>query len=241
MDSQAPELDFKLPKLTPSKQKVLCNFAEQLLTCQQKIINCFGQSILQFMLENNEIYFKNKHYPQGDRIDFQNGGQYFYHCHRENYATDEHGHFHCYLRRTAIPKNIKPIFLPKKPVKESQQMTHIIAIGLNRLGQPIRLFTLNHWVTRDVAYKASLAQNLTQRFKLQINDSSKWEIIDKWIEGVVQIFMPQIVWLQRLRSQKIQKLSQQTNSDENIFTNTKIEEVSSLPIDLIKQLKWLTK
>lgn len=239
MDFAAPEIEFCLPKLTPILQERLGHYAEQLLNCQQQIQTEFGQSILQYMLKDDETHYKNKHYPPGDRIDFKNGGQYFYHCHRENISTDEHGHFHCYLRRKSIPKEIPPIYLPKKPIQESQQMTHIIAISLNRLGQPIRLFTVNHWVTREVAYSAKHAKELTKRFKLDIKNSRKWEIIDKWLEGLVQIFIPQIVWLQNRRDQQISILQQENSSKKSIFEDTKLGEISSMEINLVKQVQWI--
>lgn len=225
--------------LSPLKQEVLYKYAEQVLTCQQEILSKSGQSILQFMLDDNQVHYKNKHYPQGDRIDFKNGGQYFYHCHRENHTTNEHGHFHCYLRRSAIPSSIEPMHIPNIPLKIGQQMTHIVAIALNRLGQPIRLFTLNYWITREVAYDAKFAQNLTSLFKLDINDESKWTLIDKWVEGVIQIFMPQIIWSQKLRDQKLDLLKKKEGSEQNIYESNKVEEISSISIDLVKQIQWI--
>lgn len=241
MDVLTPELAFRLPSLTPLLQERLAHYAEQLLTCQQQMQTEFGQSILQYMLKDNEVHYKNKHYPPGDRIDFKNGGQYFYHCHRENTQSDEHGHFHCYLRRKCIPDEICPIYLPKKPIKKSQQMTHLVAISLNRLGQPIRLFSVNHWVTREVAYSATHAENLTKRFKLNIENSGKWEVIDKWLEGLVQIFIPQITWLQKQRDKQIAILQQTTKTEKNIIEDTTIEEISSLNINLVKQIQWIIK
>lgn len=239
MDVATPELVFNLPKLTPLLQERFSHYAEQLLKCQQKIQTEFGQSILQYMLKNNEIHYKNKHYPTGDRIDFKSGGQYFYHCHRENTITDEHGHFHCYLRKQRIPETLSPIYIPKNPIKPEQQMTHVIAISLNRLGQPIRLFTVNYWVTREVAYSAKHAQYLSTSFKIDIQKTSRWKVIDTWVEGLVQIFVPQIVWLQNLRDHKISLLQQTKSTKKNIFEDKTIEEISSIDIDLIKQVDWI--
>ncbi len=51
------------------------------------------------------------HYPKGDRIDYDTGAQYFYHCHRESEETEEHGHFHCFLRYKHIQNaaNLPPL------------------------------------------------------------------------------------------------------------------------------------
>ncbi len=228
--------NFSLPKLSSYQKNKFFKYAEQVLLFQQKILTSCGKNILHYILQDQSHFLKNKHYPTGERIDFQNGGQYFYHCHRENYTTEEHGHFHCFLRRTAIPKYIKPFHYPQKPSKESQQMTHLIAISINRIGQPIRLFTINHWLSHEVAYHSRYIANLTRRFKLDIQENLYWRNLDKWIEGVIQIFLPQIIWLHQQKASQINLL---TKNHENIFANRKIEELSSIPIDLVKQIEWI--
>ncbi|MDF1757930.1 MAG: hypothetical protein P1U74_06495 [Legionellaceae bacterium] len=231
--------NFSLPIITKRQQTSLLKSAEQVLINQQKLPTDYGGNILNFISGADDKHIKLKHYPLGDRIDFATGGQYFYHCHRENKISNEHGHFHCYIRTKFIPKYIKPLNLPPiENIKHNNKMTHLLAIGMNRLGQPIRLFTVNRWVTSEQWYSARYASNLTKRFKMNLSDESSWRVVDKWLEGILHLFLPQIVWLQKQRDIKVASYKKDLEF-KKIFTNKKIEEISEISINLQDQIQWL--
>ena len=229
---------FVLPTLTPWRKKLMMRHAKKLLTAQQQMISDKGTSILHYTLQNKKQHESMRHYPKGDRIDHQTGSQYFYHCHREDLERGEHGHFHCFLRYKQIPAHIKPTLLTDWDKYIDNPMTHVVAIAMDRLGQPIRLFSVNRWVSSEIWYDAKQTPKFTKRFKMTLTDDPYWMILDQWIESMVHLFAPQIAWVYNQRDIMI-KAHQQQNPDESVYDNLDIEELSSIEIDLTKQIQWI--
>ncbi|MDP1602242.1 MAG: hypothetical protein Q8M03_03170 [Legionella sp.] len=228
--------EFHLPELTRWKKSRLLDYASQVLQAQQQMMGKNGKNILHYTLQKKRQFIRMSHYPKGDRIDYTTGAQYFYHCHRENVESMEHGHFHCFMRYKNIPRRITPT-LPADSQNQSP-MTHLVAISMNQFGQPIRLFTVNRWVSSDIWYDAKHAPFFIKRYKMTLNDCPHWQILDSWVEGVIHLFAPQIEWLQRARDTNIaqQKID---NPDKNVYENREIEELSEISINLNTQIQWV--
>jgi hypothetical protein len=232
------ESDFILPQLSRWHKKIFLGHATQVLEAQQQIITQKGKNILHYTLQKKPKHERMSHYPKGDRIDHSTGSQYFYHCHRENIASAEHGHFHCFLRYKHIPKRIKPKTLADWDKYIDNPMTHIIAIGMNQYGLPIRLFTVNRWVTSETWYDAEHIPRFLKRYKITLTDDPYWQVLDKWVEGILHLFSPQIKWLYKERDKKIQ-IYQEQNGVENPYMDYDLEELSEINIDLTKQIEWV--
>lgn len=230
--------DFNLPQLSRWYKKIYLGYAQQVLEAQQLMTSNKGKNILHYTLKSKRRFEKMSHYPQGDRIDHKTGAQYFYHCHREDYDSMEHGHFHCFLRYKHIPKNIKPAPLADWNKYIDNPMTHLVAIGMNQLGQPIRLFTVNRWVTSEIWYGSEQTSRLLKRYKMTLINDSYWQVLDKWIEGILHLFTPQILWLHQERDKKIAQ-HQVNSAVENPYMDYELEELSAIPIDLKQQIEWV--
>lgn len=230
--------EFTLPELTRWRQKVFLGYATQVLEAQQKMTTDKGKNILHYTLKRKRIHERMSHYPKGDRIDHSTGSQYFYHCHRENYESTEHGHFHCFMRYKHIPKRIKPTALPDWDKYIDNPMTHLVAIGMNQFGQPIRLFTVNRWVTSEILYDAVHANYFLKRYKMTLLDDPYWQVLDKWVEGMLHLFSPQILWLHQEREKRMQEL-QSLNPGSNPYIDYDLEELSEIPIDIKQQVEWV--
>lgn len=238
MSANPPEIPFILPSLTPWRKSRLLRYAEQVLITQQQMQTTSGKNIIHYTLKKKRRHIRMNHYPKGDRMDLKTGGQYFYHCHREDEASSEHGHFHCFLRYTHIPKYLKPKPLPDWDKNLKNPYAHLIAISMNRCGQPIRLFTVNRWVTDETWYDAKHLPTLINRFKMTLTDDPHWQILDQWIEGMLHLFAPQIAWLHHQRDAAM-KAYDQKNTDDNPYENNSIEELSEIAIDLKEQVQWI--
>lgn len=232
--------DFTLPKLSKWHKSIYLNYAKQVLESQQLMTTNKGKNILHYALKKKRRFEHMSHYPPGDRIDHTTGAQYFYHCHRENYESTEHGHFHCFLRYKHIPKRIKPAPLADWDRYIDNPMTHLIAIGMNQLGQPIRLFTVNRWVTSEIWYNAEESARLLKYYKITLIDDPYWQVLDKWVEGVLQLFKPQILWLHQQRDKKMQQ-HQAVSSVDNPYMDYELEELSEISIDLKDQIEWIIR
>ncbi|CEG57098.1 DUF6969 family protein [Legionella fallonii] len=230
--------EFTLPKLTRWRQKVFLGYASQVLEAQQKMTTSNGKNILHYTLKRKHRHERMSHYPKGDRIDHSTGSQYFYHCHRENYDNHEHGHFHCFMRYKHIPKRIKPTALADWDKYIDNPMTHLVAIGMNQFGQPIRLFTVNRWVTSEILYDATHMDYFLKRYKMTLMDDPYWQVLDKWVEGMLHLFAPQISWIHQVREKRIQEL-QSLNPNFNPYADYDLEELSEIPIDIKKQVEWI--
>lgn len=230
--------EFTLPQLSKWQQKRYLEYATQVLEAQQLMTTAKGKNILHYTLRKKRRHEHMSHYPKGDRIDHSTGAQYFYHCHRENYESREHGHFHCFLRYKHIPKSIKPAPLADWDRYIDNPMTHLVAIGMNQFGQPIRLFTVNRWVTSEIWYPAEYTSRFLKRYKMTLTDDPYWQVLDQWIEGVLHLFAPQITWLHQARDCKIQH-HQANTIVENPYMDYELEELSEINIDLKEQIEWI--
>lgn len=230
--------EFTLPKLSVWHQKLYLGYATQVLEAQRLMTTAQGNNILHYTLNQKKHHERMIHYPKGDRIDRTTGSQYFYHCHRENYESTEHGHFHCFLRYKHIPKSIKPARLADWDKYIDNPMTHLVAVGMNQLGQPIRLFTVNRWVTSEIWYDAEHIGRFLKRYKMTMTDDPYWRALDKWVEGILHLFAPQIMWLHQERDKKIQ-IHQQNNATINPYMDYELEELSEIPINLKQQVEWV--
>ena len=227
---------FSLPE-TYNKQQLLYH-AQKLLEAQQKMQSMEGKNIVHYTLQNHAYHLKMQHYPKGDRIDHQSGAQYFYHCHRENMDSLEHGHFHCFLRYKQIPEKIKPKKIANWDKFINNPMTHIIAIAMNCYGEPIRLFSVNRWVSEEICYSAEHTSEFINRFNLQLADSSYWSILDEWVQAMLKIFAPQIVWVNQQRDLYLEDKSSKRKSF-SIYDDKKVEELSSISINIAEQIRWI--
>ncbi len=229
---------FNLPTLTKWHQSKLLSCAEKVLTMQQQMLTHSGKNILHYTLQKKRRHTRMNHYPKGDRIDHNTGAQYFYHCHRENLESSEHGHFHCFLRYKHIPKHCKPTPLFDWDKYIDNPMTHLIAIAMDRFGQPIRLFTVNRWVTSEVWYDALHVPKFINRFKMTKTDDPYWQVLDHWIDNLLKIFSPQIAWLHQQRDLSIAH-HQLQHPDNNVYEDSTIEDLSEISIDLKHQIQWI--
>lgn len=230
--------EFNLPKLTKPQKARLIRYAQQVLEAQQQMTTKRGKNILHYTLEKKRRHVSMNHYPKGDRIDYDTGSQYFYHCHREDYETMEHGHFHCFLRYKHISPQIKPTPLPDWDVNIDNPMTHLVAIAMNCYGQPVRLFSVNRWISYEVWYDAKHTSRFIKQFKMTKQDSPYWQILDRWVEGMLHLYAPQIQWVNNARDLAIAHYKT-VYPDSNIYEEHQLEELSEISIDLNTQIQWL--
>ncbi|MCL9685288.1 DUF6969 family protein [Legionella maioricensis] len=229
--------EFSLPRLTKHQKTRFLRYAQQVLEAQQQMITPNGENIVHYALEKKTPQHMD-HYPKGDRIDHDTGAQYFYHCHRENFETEEHGHFHCFLRYNRISKQIRPTSLVDWDKNIDNPMTHVVAIAINRYGQPIRLFSVNRWISHEIWYDAKHTLSFIKQFKMTKKDSSYWQLLDSWVEGMLHLFAPQIQWLNDARDIIISHYKT-VYPDSNVYEDPRLDLLSEIPINLNKQIQWI--
>lgn len=230
--------DFTLPQLSKWHKAKMLRSATQILEAQQQMTGNKNKNILHYTLQKKRRHKSFDHYPKDDRIDHSTGAQYFYHCHRENFESMEHGHFHCFMRYKHIPKHIKPDYPADVANHSHPPMAHLVAISMNRYGQPIRLFTVNQWVTSEIWYDAKHVAGFLKRYKMTVENDPYWRVLDQWVAGMLHLFTPQIIWLHTVRDLVIEKHNE-GKSPHAAFEDRELEELSSIPLDFTKQIEWV--
>ncbi len=154
------------------------------------------------MLRGQGTFAQWNHYPKGDvhdgethGYDRETHGQYYYRAHPSDLRGGEHGHFHTFVRAAGMPESMQPARLPaalKRPLGD-KALGHLIGISMDKRGHPIRLFTVDRWVTGESWYAAGDAIALLDRFAIT-HAVPGWPV-NRWIGAMVRLFRPQIEWL----------------------------------------------
>lgn len=191
-----------------------------------------------------------RHYPNGEVYDAKSHAQYFYHSHAGGgRLAPEHGHFHTFLRAEGIPAGISPMLLPElavadvlpppqsAPLKRGarDEVSHLIAIAINDLGEPNRLFTTNRWVTGETWYRAEDVIRMLDRFV--VAEMAPSQVLNRWISAMIRLFRPQIAALLRARDEAV--MAWRRRRRVQVFEDPRLEITSSLHIDLDAQLAFV--
>jgi hypothetical protein len=150
-----------------------------------------GKPLMRRILPEGEIALWD-HYPEYDRVSPVSGARYFYHCHPvEERGAGEHGHFHLFLARTAMPKGAKYRLAPPRHARKGvPAVVHIAALSIDTAGLPIGLFTVNQWVTNEWLYPASAINDAITAFDLRDADGDP--LVNQWLTALVQLARPNI-------------------------------------------------
>ena len=159
-----------------------------------------GLNVVGEILKGQGTFYEMNHYPEEDVFDDQSHAQYYYHAHRE----DEHGHFHTFVRRAAIPSQIHPAsgFQRSDPGPLADDaLAHLIGISMDSEGVPKGLFATNRWVTDESWYSAEDTIAFLDRFRVE--HASPNLAVNQWLTSFMRLCRPHIELLLRHRDQVI--------------------------------------
>lgn len=134
-------------------------------------------------LAGSKSFIEWQHYPINDAVDALHDTEFYYHAHaKSERLTNEHGHFHVFVRTQA-----------------GRRFHHLIGISLDTRGVPIRLFLTNQWVTGESWIDSKKMLPLLARFECAVR--GRMAPVSRWITGMVQIYGQEIAALHRDRDQ----------------------------------------
>lgn len=182
--------------------------------------------MLSVLPENDFVEFKRK-YPD-PQLSFSNMGlRAYYHCHTASTRPDaEHGHFHIFLRT-----NVR-----SDASSEKTQWSHLAGLSMDSLGQPLRWFTVNHWVTGETW---SNADQLEKKLDALLEKESKGlKLIEQWLLAMMEFYKQTLKETLTKRDQQIKTFAQEqgiykTLQDRSIYL------LSHQKIDLFNDMKSL--
>ena len=181
-----------------------------------------GFNMVGRLLRDEGPFYAWDHYPAGDVFDFRHGAQYFFHAHGEaERDASEHGHFHSFVGPVGTGK-----------------LHHLVAVSVDHASQPIRLFTVNCWVTDDSWIRAPAAIALLDHFILDGPRPSRW--VNRWLAALLRLFRPQIEQLFQQRDATLADW-QARHRGEDPFIARELEILSALPVSIAAQMDSVTR
>lgn len=189
-----------------------------------------GYNLVGEVLKGQGQFTRLEHYPKGDVYDRDSHSQYYYHAHRD----DEHGHFHCFLRAAGMPAGVAPSpeAAPRDWPRGDKALAHLVAISMDRFGQPLRMFTTNQWVTGETWYPAPDLLRMIDRFSVD-HAFPSWPT-NLWLTAMFRLFRPQIVALVNARDTAFAAHAASTRTDP--FEDRSFETISECPISIDAQM-----
>lgn len=172
--------------------------AAEIAFCE-RILAKTGESVLTATLREGGRVEHWRHFPEGDVHDPETGATWFYHCHPKGgpAPAEEHGHFHCFLR----------------PEGKGGPIHHLIAIGVDGHGRPLRLFTVNQWVTGENWIPAEQTIGLLERFDVHLSRPDY--LVNRWLTAMVRLHEGRIAELIRARDAALAGLGEGAREDRS--------------------------
>ncbi len=217
--------------------------AAQVVGETMRVLQKSGSNTVGEILREADEFTAWEHIPAEDVYDPDSASQYYYHAHEKS-ATgdgihdDEHGHFHTFIRGPGMKYGAEPAPLPDfiMPADKGELNTHIIGIGMDNMGVPIRLFTVNRWVTGETWYKAEDVIKQLDTFEIDLSVPS-WPL-NLWLSNIVQLYRPQIEKLIQERDEVVTAW-QAEHPDVNAYEDRALEVTSYLNINLLEDINAL--
>jgi len=152
------------------------------------------------ILDNCKEIKQGVKYPEGLMQFKGDDWQAYYHCHPNNSEIshlfeEEHGHFHIFT----------------KLAEQQGSWAHLIALSMDSMGQPLRWFTVNHWVTGEKWLEAD-------RLISRLNNAAYMEqtsLVNKWLLVMLAAYKPEITDLLLKRDKLLE------GQDKEVFLNDK--------------------
>lgn len=169
------------------------------------------------------------HYPADDVVNGAISSRYFYHSHPpDEREADEHGHFHLFVGKEAMPDKAKALIAPP-PLPKGQKradVVHIAALAIGYDGLPLRWFGTNRWVTDEWLYPARAVITVLDSFDLR--GQSGDPLINDWLTSILHLSRADIVNILEERDEVLQRNDITGENREVEVTGTRDVSLESL-------------
>lgn len=212
---------------------------DRVLECL-RVLSVSDDNIVGELIKNEETFYEWNHYPDGDVYDRVTHSQFYYHAHPPEERSDEHGHFHTFLRPKGMPDGLKPAPVDdyEAPKDPDDALSHLVAISMDPAGLPIKLFVTNRWVTGEIWYAADDVCRMLDFFLIDHAQPS-WPV-NMWVSSMVRLFDPQIRALIAARDVAVAAW-RAGHPDTNVFEDRDFEIAADLAVDIDAQRDAIAK
>jgi len=166
-------------------------------------------------LENESNFVANKKYNLPAIKSKNFNLRVFYHQHRfPDRSPDEHGHFHLFTRS-----------------KQQTDWQHLLAISMDRQGQPVQFSTVNQWVTDSDWVEQIEFEPLFQQLQQQDPES----LLLSWFIAILCLFKDEVSELITKRDLQLSDIKE-TSAINDILNDRSVYTLSTLPLKLEQKL-----
>lgn len=219
-----------LSSLSNDRLQEMVGAAETIINVHRVLAKSGDTVVGELLKTRDEGFIEWRHYPPGDIYDKESCCQAYYHAHR----ADENGHFHIFVDEGGRPKDMEAVFVPAPDCKGNiETLTHLISISMDEMSIPVKLFTVNHWVTDEILYSAEDMITLLDDFELDIAKPS-WPV-NLWLTAMVRLFRADIEQLLRERDETYDRWRAEHyggKHDDAMFLNEDLQIASSRDISV---------
>jgi hypothetical protein len=196
-----------------------------------------GLNLVSAILRDQGPFYEMNHYPDDDVFDPESASQYYYHAHREG----EHGHFHTFVRRRAMPDMMRPAagFQRSEPLPpEKDELAHLVCISMDVYGLPQGLFAVNRWVSDETWYSAGETVALVDKFL--VGHAFPHFAVNQWLSAFVALCRPQVEALLHHRDAVIEAWRNEY-PERDVLEDRELEMTGYLPVEMSQLITALGK
>lgn len=185
-----------------------------------------GSSVIHAVMMGAQQCIELEHYPRQDIVDTVHGTRLYYHAHGSRRKPDEeHGHFH--------------VFQHVQSGNKSGEYMHLVGLSLNTLGQPIRFFTTNRWVTGETWHSAAEVEAALTQFRIQTR--GRLAPVARWVENMVRLYQQPIIQMVRRRDRIMACRAAHTHTVkpadwETLWEDRRLDVISQQKINFLNDI-----
>ena len=196
--------------------------ADSLIACLLEMAEAETNPVLQ-VINTDKPLEENKKYPAQLLQFSQTGWRAYYHCHPVTRTGNhrfqgEHGHFHIFIRTQ----------------NEPEKWSHLVALAMDNMGQPLGWFTVNHWVTGETWENAETLVKYLDSIPYDNPGLSK--SVERWLLSILAVSRDKVINVLYERD-KILKQKQLNQNEPDIKQDKGIYLLSEMSINLMNLLK----
>ena len=198
--------------------KTTDKFARQLIDCLQRFGAMQSNPVLHLLEKQAPV--ANSRYPE-EAIGFgDDTWRVFYHCHDStDQPSDEHGHFHFFTRSRSADDDVTA-------------WSHLVALSMDKMGQPLQWFMVNQWVTDGDWYRNEWLDSSFQ----QLARAHENGLLEQWCQSLLYLYKEEIAYLLRQRDKNLAFLCNSDNLGA-CFQDRDIYLLSIETVSLVEKLQ----
>lgn len=173
-----------------------------------------GKSLASVALAGAAQCRQGQHYPARDVVDDVHGYRFYYHAHPSSrYPAQEHGHFHLFSNGAG-----------------RLGFAHLGGLSLDNMGQPLRWFMTNGWVTGETLQAASHARVALKGF--QVQTCGRLAPLARWVSAMAVLYAQELDELLLARDQwLVQRTAALGAAAQTVWDDRQVDVVCERSID----------